>query len=92
MYFASLDQTASVQRPAEQIFALEEDDDREEDMVAMVDRLQWSTQGVSEPPLSPDLQADVRPRTPHGIRDVTDCSSMGFSSSDAGVLGSDVLG
>ena len=54
--FASLGQTTSGHRPAEQIFALEEDDDREEDMVAMVDRSQWATQGVSEPPLSPNLQ------------------------------------
>ena len=43
--FASLGQTTSVHRPAEQIFALEEDDDWEEDMVAMVDRSQWATQG-----------------------------------------------
>ena len=54
--FASLGQTTSVHRPTEQIFALKEDDDREEDMVAMVDRSQWATQGVSEPPLSPDLR------------------------------------
>ena len=54
--FVSLGQTTSVHRPAEQIFALEEDDDREEDMIAMVDRSQWATQGVAEPPLSPDLR------------------------------------
>ena len=54
--FTSLGQTMSVHRPVEQIFALEEDDDREEDMVAMVDRSQWATQGVSEPPLSSDLR------------------------------------
>ena len=54
--FASLGQTTSVHRPAEQIFALEEDDGREEDIIATVDRSQWTTQGVSEPPLPPDLQ------------------------------------
>ena len=43
--FASLGQTTSVHRPAEQIFALEKDDDREEDMVAMVDRSRWLRRG-----------------------------------------------
>ena len=55
--FASLSHTASVHRPAEQVFALEEDDDREEEGVfAVVDRQQWSTQRAAEPPLSPELQ------------------------------------
>ena len=46
----------SVHRPAEQVFALEEDDDREEEMFAVVDRQQWNTQRAAEPPLSPELQ------------------------------------
>ena len=54
--FASLSRTANVHRPAEQMFALEEDDDREEEMFAMVDRQQWNTQRAAEPPLSPELQ------------------------------------
>ena len=54
--FASLSHTASVHRPAEQVFALEEDDDREEEMFAVVDRQQWNTWRVAEPPLSPELQ------------------------------------
>ena len=54
--FASLSHTTSVHRPAEQVFALEEDDDREEEMFAVVDRQQWSTQRAAEPPLSPELQ------------------------------------
>ena len=35
--FASLIHTANVHRPAEQVFALEEDDNREEEMFAVVD-------------------------------------------------------
>ena len=55
--FASLSHTTSVHRPAEQVFALEEDDDREEEEVfAVVDRQQWNTQRAAEPPLSPELQ------------------------------------
>ena len=54
--FASLGHTTNVHRLAEQIFALEEDDDHEEDIMAMVDRSQWTTQGAVEPPLSPDLR------------------------------------
>ena len=54
--FASLSHTTSVHRPAEQVFALEEEDDREEKMFAVVDRQQWNTQRAAEPPLSPELQ------------------------------------
>ena len=54
--FASRGHTASVHRPAEQVFALEEDDDREEEMFAVVDRQQWNTRRAAEPPLSPELQ------------------------------------
>ena len=54
--FASLSSSPSVHRPAEQVFALEEDDDQEEEMFAVVDRQQWNTQRAAEPPLSPELQ------------------------------------
>ena len=54
--FASLGHTASVHRPAEQVFALEEDDDREEEIFAVVDRQQWNTRRAAEPPLSPESQ------------------------------------
>ena len=54
--FASLSHTANVHRPAEQVFALEEDDDWEEEMFAVVDRQQWNTRRAVEPPLSPELQ------------------------------------
>ena len=54
--FASLSHTTNVHRPAEQVFALEEDDDREEEMFAVVDSQQWNTQRAAEPPLSPELQ------------------------------------
>ena len=54
--FASLSSSPSMHRPAEQVFALEEDDDQEEEMFAVVDRQQWSTQRAAEPPLSPELQ------------------------------------
>ena len=53
---ASLGHTTNVHRPAEQVFALEEDDDREEEMFAVVDRQRWNTQRAAEPPLSPELQ------------------------------------
>ena len=54
--FASLSHTTSVHRPAEQVFALEEEDDQEEGMFAVMDRQQWNTQRAAEPPLSPELQ------------------------------------
>ena len=54
--FASLGHTASVHRPAEQVFAVEEEDNQEEEMFAVVDRQQWNTRRAAEPPLSPDLQ------------------------------------
>ena len=54
--FASLSSSPSMHRPAEQVFALEEDDDQEEEMFAVVDRQQWNTQRAAEPPLSPELQ------------------------------------
>ena len=54
--FASLSHKTNVHHPAEQVFALQEDDDREEEMFAVVDRQQWNTRRAAEPPLSPDLQ------------------------------------
>ena len=54
--FANLSNTTSVHHPAEQVFALEEEDDQEEEMFAVVDRQQWNTQRAAEPPLSPELQ------------------------------------
>ena len=54
--FASRSHTTNVHRPAEQVFALEEEDDREEEMFAVVDHQQWNTQRAAEPPLSPELQ------------------------------------
>ena len=54
--FASLSHTTNVHRPAEYVFALEEEDDREEEMCAVVDRQQWNKRRAAEPPLSPDLQ------------------------------------
>ena len=54
--FASLGHTASVHRPAEQVFAVEEEDNQEEEMFAVVDRQQWNTRRAAEPPLSSDLQ------------------------------------
>ena len=54
--FASLSSSPSMHRPAEQVFALEEDDDQEEEMFAVVDRQQWNTQRAAEPPLSPELR------------------------------------
>ena len=54
--FASLGHTASIHQPAEQVFAVEEEDNQEEEMFDVVDRQQWNTRRAAEPPLSPDLQ------------------------------------
>ena len=51
-----LEQFAQYAPSGEQVFALEEDDDQEEEMFAVVDRQQWNTQRAAEPPLSPELQ------------------------------------
>ena len=53
MDFASLSPSVNIHRPAEQAFA--EDDDSEE-MFAMMDRSQWTGQGVSKPTIPPSLQ------------------------------------
>ena len=52
--FASLSPSVNIHRPAEQAFAVEEDEDSEE-MFAMMDRSQWTGQGVSEPAITPSL-------------------------------------
>ena len=52
--FASLSPSINIHRPAEQAFAVEEDEDSEE-MFAMMDRSQWTGQGVSEPAITPSL-------------------------------------
>ena len=46
--FASLSPSVNIHRPAEQAFAIEE-------MFAMMDRPQWTGQGVSEPAIPPSL-------------------------------------
>ena len=53
-YFAGLGPSMNIHRPAEQAFAIEEDDESEE-MFAMMDRSQWTGQGVSEPTIPPSL-------------------------------------
>ena len=55
MYFASISPSVNIHRPAEQVFAVEEDDESE-DMFAMVDQSQWTGQGVSEPTVPPSFQ------------------------------------
>ena len=52
--FASLSPSVNIHRPAEQAFAVEEDEDSEE-MFAMMDRSQRTGQGVSEPAITPSL-------------------------------------
>ena len=52
--FASLGPSVNIHRPAEQAFAIEEDDESEE-MFAMMDHSQWTGQGVLEPVIPPSL-------------------------------------
>ena len=52
--FASLSLSINIHRPAEQAFAVEEDEDSEE-IFAMMDRSQWTGQGVWEPVIPPSL-------------------------------------
>ena len=52
--FASLSPSVNIHRPIEQTFAVEEDEGSEE-MFAMIDRSQWTGQGVSEPTIPPSL-------------------------------------
>ena len=51
--FASLSPSVNIHRPAEQAFAVEDEDF--EEMFAMLDRSQWTGQGVSEPAITPSL-------------------------------------
>ena len=50
--FASLSPSVNIHRPAEQVFAVEEEDELE-DMFAMADRHQWTGPGVSDSVVSP---------------------------------------
>ena len=52
--FASLSPTDNLHRPAEQTFAVEEDESSEE-MFAIMDRSQWMGPGVAEPNMPPSL-------------------------------------
>ena len=54
MEFASLSPSVNIHRPAEQAFAVEEDEDSEE-MFTIINRSQWTGQGVSEPAITPSL-------------------------------------
>ena len=74
--FASLSSSPSMHRPAEQVFALEEDDDQEEEMFAVVDRQQWNTQRAAEPPLSPELQQMFALARRMGLRDATNLTPV----------------
>ena len=53
--FASLNPSVNIHRPAEQVFAVEKEDESE-DMFAMADRPQWTGPGVSDSAVSPSLQ------------------------------------
>ena len=53
--FPSLSPSVNIHRPAEHVFAVEEDDESE-DMFAMADRPQWTGQGVSDSAMYPSLQ------------------------------------
>ena len=51
---ASFSTSINIHGAAEQVFAVEEDEDSEE-MFTMMDRSQWTGQGVSEPAIPPSL-------------------------------------
>ena len=68
--FASLSPSVNIHRPAEQAFAMEEDNESEE-MFAMMDRSQWSGQGVSEPALPPSLSQMFARRMGYEMRPIT---------------------
>ena len=53
--FASLSPSTNIHRPAEQVFAVEEDDESG-DMFTMADLPQWTGQGASDSAVSPSLQ------------------------------------
>ena len=54
MDFDNLSPSGNVHRPAEQTFAVEEDESSDE-MFAILDRSQWTGQGVSEQKIPPSL-------------------------------------
>ena len=74
--FASLSSSPRVHRPAEQVFALEEDDDQEEEMFAVVDRQQWNTPEGGGTTSVTGATADVRSRASHGLRDATNLTTV----------------
>ena len=74
--FATLGPASNIHRPAEQVFAMEEDDESE-DMVAMMD---YSHDGYD-----PFLATDVRSCSTDGLRDAADCSSCGEQSPATGI-------
>ena len=53
--FASLSTSPNIHRPAEQVFAVEEDSESE-DMFAMADRPPWTGQSNSDSTVQPTLQ------------------------------------
>ena len=54
MDFASVSPSLNIHRPAEQVFAVEEDDESE-DMFALAERPQWTGPGVLDSAVSPLL-------------------------------------
>ena len=71
-------------RPAEQVFALEEDDDREEEMFAVVGPSAVEhTEGGGTTSVT-GAATDVRACALHGLRDATDRATLRRSSTDAG--------
>ena len=73
--FASLGQPTAVHRPVEQVFAMEEDEDSE-DMVAMMERSQWTGRDITEPQMSPSLQQmfALARRMGYEMRPIARCS------------------
>ena len=83
--FATLGPGSNIHRPAEQVFAMEEDDESE-DMVVMMDRLQWTGRGVSEPTMPlPCNRCSLLLDGSDGLRDAADCSSCGEQSPATGI-------
>ena len=83
--FASLSHTTGVHRPAEQVFAMEEEEDREEEMFAVVDRQQYveHTEGGGTTFVT-GAAADVCSCASHGLRDATDRTTPRRSSTGSG--------
>ena len=76
--FASIAQPTTVQ-PVEQVFAIEEEEDPE-DMIAMVEQLQWTGRGATEPHMSPSLQQmfALARRMGYEMRPIARCSDNYF--------------